>query len=106
MARPEAVKLTPEEQELADQIPWDGGRVPTPDECERVFELTKSLAEHEAFPDVRLRYFTDPEMNACQNKSRQEVFESNGTKGEDIYRHGNFIRHLRYMIYQPVENLL
>jgi hypothetical protein len=64
--------------------------------------LTESLLERGAIPEVRLLYFTDPERNpGGRGKSRQQVFENNGTSGAEIYAHGNFLKYLEYFIYGP-----
>lgn len=64
--------------------------------------LTETLLERRGIPEVRLLYFTDPERNpGARGKSRQQVFEKNGTSGADIYAHGNFLKHLEYFIYGP-----
>jgi len=49
-----------------------------------------------------LAYFTDPRMNVGgYGKSRQQVFEDNGTSGRDILCHADFMDYLRYFIYGP-----
>lgn len=64
--------------------------------------LTESLLERGAIPEVRLLYFTNPERNpGGRGKSRQQIFEKNGTTGREIYAHGNFLKHLEYFIYGP-----
>ena len=64
--------------------------------------LTESLLKREAIPEVRLLYFTDPEHNpGGRGKSRQQIFEKNGTSGEEIYAHPHFLKYLEYFIYGP-----
>jgi hypothetical protein len=63
--------------------------------------LVESLLQRQAVPDVRLRVFFDPNYAETGRKSRQEAFESNGTSGNEIYRHPHFIPYLRYFIYGP-----
>jgi len=64
--------------------------------------LTESLLECGAIPEVRLLYFTDPERNpGGRGRSRQQIFEKNGTTGTRIYAHGNFLKYLEYFIYGP-----
>lgn len=64
--------------------------------------LTESLLERDAIPEVRLLYFTDPERNpGARGKSRQQIFEKNGTSGTAIFAHGNFLKYLEYFIYGP-----
>src|SRR5437588_2778796 len=69
---------------------------------EAAHALTKSLMERKAIPDVRLRWFTDPNYNiGGHGSSRQQIFVKNGTRGEDILRHPHFLKHLRYFVYGP-----
>ncbi len=63
--------------------------------------LTMSLLNRGAVPRVRLDWMTDPELNVGVNRSRFDVFESNGTHGEAIFEHGNFLKYLRYWIFGP-----
>lgn len=64
--------------------------------------LTKSLLNRGAIPNVRLLYFTDPECNpGGRGKSRKDVFEKNGTAGNDILWHPNFMKYLEYFIFGP-----
>ncbi len=64
-------------------------------------QLTISLMNRNVIPKIRLRYLNDPEYNVGSLKSRIEIFESNGTRGEEIYGHGNFLKHLKYLIDGP-----
>lgn len=85
----QTVKLNAEEQALFDTICWDldelGRRDDRIDHLEKMGELAESLLERKAIPEVRLAYFTDPEMNVGgYGKSRKQVFEKNGTSGRDI----------------------
>ena len=102
-----AIELTPAEQILWDAIYFDP---PTPGfdydrvraSIEPAFQLTKSLLKRDAIPEVRLRYVTDPELNVRgYGKSRIEVFEGNGTRGDDIFRDPNFHKYLRYFVVGP-----
>ena len=61
----------------------------------------RSLFDRKAVPAVRLRYFTDPDYNVGLRKSRLQVFESNGTIGDAIFGHGNFLKYLKYFIHGP-----
>jgi hypothetical protein len=36
-----------------------------------------------------------------RGKSRQQVFESNGTAGDDIFRHPHFLPYLKYFLFGP-----
>lgn len=102
----QTVKLNAEEQALFDTICWDldelGRRDDRIDHLEKMGELAESLLERKAIPEVRLAYFTDPEMNVGgYGKSRKQVFEKNGTSGRDILRHPHFMDYLRYFLYGP-----
>ncbi|TFW13366.1 hypothetical protein E4L96_19915 [Massilia arenosa] len=64
--------------------------------------LTESLLDRRAIPKARLLYLTDPERNpGGRGKSRQQIFELNGTSGRAIYAHGNFLKYLEYFIFGP-----
>lgn len=61
--------------------------------------LMKSLLDREAIPDPRLKYFLDPEYNTAKTTlSRKQVFEKNGTRGDDILTHPHFKSYLEYFI--------
>lgn len=97
------IELTERELDLLTQIKF---RHPSHDELREsimpMTGLTESLLERGAIPEVRLLYFTDPERNpGGRGKSRQQVFEKNGTSGAEIYAHGNFLKYLEYFIYGP-----
>jgi hypothetical protein len=64
-------------------------------------EVTLSLIEREAIPKIRRAYFTDPALNVGLKRSRIEVFEGNGTRGEDIFEHPHFLLYLRYFVFGP-----
>ena len=70
---------------------------------EAALRLTKLLIARRAIPEVRPRYFTDPHFNtAGRGRSRAQIFEKNGTRGEDIFRHPHFLKYLpREMIPLP-----
>lgn len=64
--------------------------------------LALSLFERSAVPEIRIAYFTEPDFNpGGRGKSREEIFESNGTSGEEILRHPNFLKHLEYFLCGP-----
>ena len=69
---------------------------------EAALRLTKSLIARKAIPEVRTRYFTDPDFNTGgRGRSRAQIFEKNGTRGEDIFRHPHFLKYLHYFLYGP-----
>lgn len=100
-----AVILTPEEQELWDAIPfrmdWTARPLMTPAAMEAAHGLTLSLLRREAIPPIRVDYFIDPELNIGQRRSREQIFEGNGTAGEDIFRHPHFFPYLHYFVVGP-----
>lgn len=64
--------------------------------------LAELLLKRRAIPEVRLLYFTDPERNlGGRGKSCEQIFESNGTVGEEILAHPNFLPYLRYFVFGP-----
>ena len=65
-------------------------------------ELAERLLERKAVSEVRLRYFSDSGCNpGGRGKSRKDVFEKNGTRGEEILRHPHFLKYLEYFVYGP-----
>lgn len=102
------IELTPEEQQLFDSLEWNTDVFSRKEHSERLailesqHKLTMSLLERDAVPDIRVRFFTDAEMNiGGSGKSRKQVFESHGTTGDDITRHPHFGPHLWYFIHGP-----
>jgi len=103
MLRVPDIQLTEQEHGLLGKIHFE------PDDHDQrrsslapMAALSKSLLERNAVPDVRLRYFTDPECNAGgRGKSRQDIFEQNGTRGVEILEHGHFLQYLEYFVFGP-----
>lgn len=102
------VELTPDEAALAARIEFDASELLRLDfqdriaNGERVLELTRSLAGRGAIPPHRLKYFTDPEFYpGGRKKSLQQIYEGNGTSGDDIPRHPHFLRVARYFLTGP-----
>ena len=59
---------------------------------EAVCALMKSLIARKVIPELRVKWFTDPAyFPGGRGKSRQQVFERNGCRGEDIFRHPHFL---------------
>jgi hypothetical protein len=87
------IELTPDEIALADAMSFDDLSFPGNHQAfmanaEKALRLTKSLVAREAIPDQRTRYLVDSDYNpGGRGKSRQESFERNGTRGDDILRH-------------------
>jgi len=99
---PKTIQLSQEESEWYKSIPGTAKNIdkwqPVADCME---QLIKSLVKRRAIPEIRLRVFDDPELAESGGKSPKEVFESNGTSGDAIYRHPHFIQYLHYFIKGP-----
>ena len=99
---PRRVELTDEEANLNEQIPSSPDRaVPWGPIADAMESLFKSLIERDAIPAVRLRVFDDPNQAEKRGKSPKQVFESNGTCGDQICRHPHFMEYLRYFMNGP-----
>lgn len=67
---------------------------------ELALALMTSLLARGAIPEVRLKYFEEPTYRTGRVKgSYRQLFERNKTVGDDIFRHLNFLRHLRYFLF-------
>lgn len=98
---PIAIALTKEEGDLYSQIPQESSHDDWHDIADAMESLVSSLLDRKAVPEVRLRLFCDPLYAETGSKSRQQVFESNGTSGTEIFRHPHFIPYLRHFIHGP-----
>ena len=100
---PEPITLTPQEQALLQKINFgfaNPGQPDTDPKGDAALELTRLLCARGAIPDIRRRYLTDPKLNiGGRGKSRVQVFGS--TRGEVIFRDGNFLPYLKYFIFGP-----
>lgn len=63
--------------------------------------LMESLLNRKAIPEVRLSYFCDSKYQTDRRLklSRRDIFEKNGTIGQDIYVHPHFLKYLRYFLF-------
>lgn len=100
------VDLLPEEIILYNSIPFSkkGTEVLHEDivkASEAAVSLVHSLISRKAIPEIRVRYFIEPEYNTYSKKSHQQIFEMNGNSGDEIYRHPHFWPFLRYFIHGP-----
>ncbi|HCY16839.1 MAG: hypothetical protein A2Z93_10395 [Curvibacter sp. GWA2_64_110] len=100
---PPDIELTDRELELFDQIRFDSSRhEDVRASIMPMVALAESLMKRGAIPDVRRLYFADPERNpGGRGKSRQDVFERNGTFGAEILAHPNFMKYLEYFVCGP-----
>ena len=104
--QPEPVVLRPEEDALLQRIVFEPGGFQQPQavrsSCSAAAQLAGSLLNRRAIPEDRLRYFTDAELNiGGHGRSRADVFESNGARGDAMLRHPHFLKYLKYFLYGP-----
>lgn len=101
MRRPD-IELSNEETTLLSRINFKPERDDWPALLESMAELSESLLDRGAIPAVRLLYFTDAECNpGGRGKSREDIFIGNGTEGEEIFRHPNFLKIFDYFLFGP-----
>jgi hypothetical protein len=101
---PATIELTEAERALAAQIDFDPDRMRLhgrfdevlEESCTAAKQLAMSLLERKAIPQGRLDYFIDPEFNVGSKRSRKEIFEENGTRGDEILEHAHFLPYLKY----------
>ena len=102
-----AIDLTERERDLVSRIDFNpSARSHDADSwrpvADAMYELTHSLLQRSAIPEARIKFFTDPKyFVGGHGLSRRQVFERNGTHGDAIFRHGNFVKYLRYFLYGP-----
>lgn len=95
----EKIKLTEEEQVFWNKIFLDQ---PSRESEESSCKLAKNLLNRKVIPQIRQDYFTKPKYNiGGRGKSRMEVFQQKGINGEEIFKHLNFHKYLRYFILGP-----
>lgn len=98
---PTSVDLTTDETELYKKIfrPLSPEHWP---ETEAAMEaLTASLLERDAVPEVRQRLFADATFAEIHSRSPRDTFEINGVRGDEIFRHVDFLPYLRHFIHGP-----
>ena len=98
-----AVELTKEEFALLSSIEIDQSKLDHEQFSRQgplILELLQSLFERKAIPEIRLKYWTDPEYQIGRFKtSNKGLFERNGNQGAEIYFHPNFLTYLRYFLF-------
>jgi hypothetical protein len=77
-----------------ENVEWES----TADAMESLFN---SLAIRKAIPKIRIAMFDNPKYAETGKRSPKEIFESNGTRGNYIYRHPDFLKYLKYYIDGP-----
>jgi hypothetical protein len=102
MREPDIV-LTEEELTLLPRVNF---RTKSHDDLRSSLEPMSLLANcilgRGAVPEVRIAYFTDPDFHpGGRGKSRKDVFQRNGTSGDEILCHPNFLKYLEYFIFGP-----
>lgn len=100
------IELSPKEQALFDTIRFDATSsdfyTVAQENGERAAELMRSLIARRAIPDVRLRYFTDPDLfPGGRGRSHKQVFNDNGRTNSEILEHPSFLNYLNYFICGP-----
>ena len=97
------IELTATEQDLLAQISFGkSGHDQIRRSIMPMVALSESLLRRGGIPSVRRLYFTDPERNPTgRGKSRQQVFEKNGTSGAEILAHPHFLPYLEYFVFGP-----
>lgn len=91
--------LTPEEQKLLAEIKFKVSEFSGYKDAQRngktVNALVKSLLERKAIPAIRVKWFTDPELNpGGRGKSRKDIFDRNGSSGDEMLEHPSFLEFL------------
>lgn len=94
-------RLSAAEQILLAQIDFELGTDDALSSLDAAGKLASSLLKRNAIPTIRLHYFTDPEFNIGGTRSREGVFEKNGTSGNAILKHPHFLPYLHYFIFGP-----
>lgn len=101
---PHLIKLSDSEQRLYNKIEF--GRIMDHKKAiksaKASHKLMDSLIERKAIPQIRLAYFSDPDLNP-REKGNSYLQNYNRTlNGRNLFEDGNFInRFLRYFIFGP-----
>lgn len=97
------VELTVHETEILSGIELDQSALDHEQykrQAPLILELLASLVERKAIPEIRLKYWSDPEYHLGRLKtSYKGIFERNGNQGDEIYIHPNFLPYLRYFLF-------
>jgi hypothetical protein len=98
-----AIALEPAETAILANIELDMSKIRYENaqtNAPAVVELLRLLVKRRAIPEIRARYWQDPEYQHGRVKaSHKGLFERNGNKGEEIYEHPHFLPYLRYFLY-------
>ena len=97
------VDLTEDETEILNGIELDQTALDHEQykrQAPLILELLRSLAERNAIPEIRLKYWLDPEHQIGRLKaSHKGLFERNGRQGDEIYTHPHFLKYLRFFLF-------
>jgi hypothetical protein len=99
------IQLTELERKLFDAIRFagaDGDYEAAVANGEAAAQLTRSLLRRGGIPEVRWKYFTDPDYRTGRLKgSWRDLFHRNGNSDEEMLRHFSFLQHLQYFVCGP-----
>ncbi len=99
---PKVIELSGNESKLYQLISDNSNpNMEWPPIAESMESLFILLNKRKAIPVIRLEIFTNPQYAEFQKKSPKQIFESNGTYGNEIIRHPNFLKYLHYFIKGP-----
>jgi hypothetical protein len=103
-ARGSDFELTAPEKQLLATINFDALKLEGHEDAIRngkaVCALMKSLMSRKAIPELRVKWFIDPDLHpGGRGSSRKQVFERNGCTGDDIPRHPHFLPYFWYFLY-------
>src|SRR4051794_26081027 len=98
-----AIALEPEESALLERIELDMSKIryeAAQSNAPAVVRLMHMLAKRRAIPEVRVRYWLDPEYQRGRLKgSHKGLFERNNCTGDEIYEHPHFLPYLKYFLF-------
>jgi hypothetical protein len=100
-----SIELTDDESDIArrlnfNQVAFVGNYEGYLQNADLAHRLTTGLLNRGAIPPHRASYFADPEYwPGGRGSSRQDSFIRNGNTHDEILRHPNFLKHLRYFVY-------
>jgi len=98
-----AIALEPAESAVLAKIEMDISKVryeSAQTNGSAIVELMDMLVKRRAIPEVRARYWQDPDYhNGRVKASHKGLFERNGNKGNEIYEHPHFLAYLHYFLY-------
>lgn len=97
------IELTEAETELLNKIELDTSKLVAGQfekQAPFMLELYKSLEDRGAIPEIRFKYWNDPDYrNGHAQLSHKGMFEQKGSQGEEIYTNPGFLEYLRYFLF-------